>query len=74
MSHRPVHLQFAFNTTSTMVSRALTVVAPPSVFGSEWGTLARLAYTPSKLLDLDTCPTPTSIRRFCGATDKPKLA
>jgi hypothetical protein len=28
----------------------------------------------SKLLDLDACSTPTSIRRFCAATDKPKPA
>jgi hypothetical protein len=29
---------------------------------------------PSKLLDLNACPAPTSLRRFCGATDKLKPA
>jgi hypothetical protein len=28
----------------------------------------------TKLLDLDACPTPISLRQFCGATDKPKPA
>jgi hypothetical protein len=32
------------------------VVAPPPVFRTDWETLARLASTPSKLLDLDMCP------------------
>jgi hypothetical protein len=39
-----------------------------------WETIARLAFTPSKLLDLDVCPASTSLHRFCGATDKLKSA
>jgi hypothetical protein len=57
-----------------MVPRAPPVVAPPLVFRPDWKTLARLASTPSKPLDLDVCPALTSLRRFCGATDKPKPA
>jgi hypothetical protein len=55
-----------------MVPRAPPVVAPPPVFKPDWETLIRLVSTPSKLLDLNTCSTPTSLRRFCGATDKLK--
>jgi hypothetical protein len=68
----PVHLQLASDATSAMMSRAPPVVAPPPVFRADWETLARLASMPSKLLDLDGCPVPTSLRRFYGATDKPK--
>jgi hypothetical protein len=57
-----------------MVLRAPPVIAPPPVFRPDWETLARLASTASKLLDLDVCPVPTSLHWFCGATDKPKLA
>jgi hypothetical protein len=71
-SHRPVQLQLASDATSAMVPRAPPVVAPPPVFRPDWETLARLASTPSKLLNLDACPVPTSLRRFYGATDKPK--
>jgi hypothetical protein len=55
-----------------MVSRAPPVVAHPSVFRPDWETLARLASTPSKLLDLDACPARTSLCQFYGATDKSK--
>jgi hypothetical protein len=57
-----------------MVSRAPPVVVHPPVFRPDWETLARLAFTPNKLLDLDACPAPTSFHRFCGATDKLKSA
>ncbi len=53
-----------------MVPRAPPVVAPPSFFRPDWETLARLASMPSKLLDLDACPAPTSLCWFCDATDK----
>jgi hypothetical protein len=42
---------------------------PPTV-----ETLTRLAYTWNKPLNLDACPAPTSLRRFCGATGKPNPA
>jgi hypothetical protein len=71
-SHRSVQLQLTSDVTSAMVPRAPPIVSPPPVFRPDWETLARLASTTSKLLDLDACPTPTSLRRFCGATDKPK--
>jgi hypothetical protein len=51
-----------------MVSRAPIIVTPSPV----WENIARLASMRSKPLDLDACPTPTSLRRFCGATDKLK--
>jgi hypothetical protein len=73
-SHRPVRLQLASDATSAMVSRAPPVVAPPSVFRPDWETLARLSCTPSKPLDLNACPAPTSLPRFCDATDKLKPA
>jgi hypothetical protein len=57
-----------------MVPHAPPVVAPPSVFRPDWETLVRLAFTPSKPLDLDACLAPTFLRWFCGATDKPKPA
>jgi hypothetical protein len=57
-----------------MVPRAPPVVAPPLVFRSDWKTLARLASTPSKPLDLDAYPALTSLHQFCGATEKPKPA
>jgi hypothetical protein len=69
-SYRPVHFQLASDATSVMMPRAPPTIAPPPV----WETLARLAFTLSKLLDLDACPTPTSLRRFYGATNKPKPA
>jgi hypothetical protein len=55
-----------------MVPRAWPTVAPPPVLRPDWETLARLASMRRKHLDLDTCSTPTSLRWFCGATDKPK--
>jgi hypothetical protein len=55
-----------------MVPYALTTVVPPPVFKSDWKTLARLASTPSKPLNLDACPASTSLHWFCGAIDKPK--
>jgi hypothetical protein len=57
-----------------MVPHAPPAVAPPLVFRLDFETLARLASTRSKLLDLDACLTLTSFRRFCDATDKPKPA
>jgi hypothetical protein len=39
-------------------------------FEVNWKTLARLPSKRSKLLDLDTCPMPSSSRRFCGVTNK----
>jgi hypothetical protein len=57
-----------------MVPHAPPVVAPPPVFRPDWETLARHALTLSKLLDLNVRPAPTSLRRFYGATDKPKHA
>jgi hypothetical protein len=57
-----------------MVLRAPPVIAHLPVFRSDWKTLTRLASTRRKLLYLDVCPAPTSIRWFCGATDKPKSA
>jgi hypothetical protein len=55
-----------------MVSRAPLIVTHLPVFRPDWKTLIRLASTTSKPLDLDACPVPTTIHRFCGATDKPK--
>jgi hypothetical protein len=46
---------------------------PPAVFRPDWETLARLAFTSSKPLDLDACPASTSLRRFCGATNRSLL-
>jgi hypothetical protein len=57
-----------------MVPRTQPVVAPTSVLRPDWETLARLASRWSKSPYLDTCPAPSSIRRFCSATDKPKSA
>jgi hypothetical protein len=48
--------------------------APPPVLRSYWKTLARLTFRQSKPLDLDTCPTSSSSRQFCGTTDKPYSA
>jgi hypothetical protein len=50
------------------------VVASSPVLRPDWETLARLASIRSKPLNLDTCLTPSYIRRFCGTTDKPKPA
>jgi hypothetical protein len=55
-----------------MVPCAPPAVAPPPVLMSDWETLTWLAFTRSKLLDFNACPTPTSLHRFYGATDKPK--
>jgi hypothetical protein len=55
-----------------MVPRAPPTVTAPPVFRPDWKTLVKLAFTRSKPLDLDACPAPTSLRRFCGTTDKPK--
>jgi hypothetical protein len=55
-----------------MVPRAPPVVTPPLVFRTDWKTLVRLTFTWSKPLDLEACPAPTSLRQFCGATDKSK--
>jgi hypothetical protein len=49
-------------------------MVPPPVLRTDWEILARLASRQSKLLDLDACPVPTSLRRFCNKTDKPRLA
>jgi hypothetical protein len=57
-----------------MVPHAPPIVASPPIFRPDWETLVILASTPSKLLDLNACPAPTSLRQFCGATDKPKPA
>jgi hypothetical protein len=43
-----------------MVPRAPPVITPLPIFRADWKTLARLAFTPSKLLDLDVWPVPTS--------------
>jgi hypothetical protein len=40
-----------------MVPRAPASIAPLPVLRPDWETLARLAFTRSKLLDLDACPT-----------------
>jgi hypothetical protein len=42
-----------------MVPRAPPAIASPPVLRSDWETLARLASTWSKLLNLDACPTPS---------------
>jgi hypothetical protein len=55
--HRPVHLQLGLDTTSAMVPCAPAAVAPLPVLRPDWETLARLASTRSKPLDLDTCLT-----------------
>jgi hypothetical protein len=73
-THRPVRLQLASDATSVMVPRAPPVVAPLPVFRLDWETLAKLASTPRKRLDLDACPALTSLCRFCGAIDKLKPA
>jgi hypothetical protein len=57
-----------------MVPRASPAVVPPPILRPDWETLAWLASTWSKLLDLDVCPTPSSSCWFCATTDKPKLA
>jgi hypothetical protein len=57
-----------------MVPHSPPAVTPPPVFRTDLETLDRLASMPSKLLDLNVCPTLTSLRQFCGATDKPKPA
>jgi hypothetical protein len=57
-----------------MMPRAPPIVTPPSVLRLDWETLARLASTWSKLLDLNVCPTSTSLCRFCGVTNKLKPA
>jgi hypothetical protein len=54
------------------MSHTPPVVASPSVLRLNWETLARLASRRSKTLDLDACPTPTFLHRFCDATDKLK--
>jgi hypothetical protein len=71
-SHWPICLQLASDVTSAIVPHAPPAVAPPSVFRPDWKTLSRLASTPSKPIDLDVCPTSTSLHRFCGITDKLK--
>jgi hypothetical protein len=48
------------------------VVAPPPVLMSDWKILVWLAFTWSKLLDLNVCPASTALRRFYCATDKLK--
>jgi hypothetical protein len=73
-SYRPVRLQLASDATSVMVPCAPPAVVPLPVFKPDWETLVRLASTWSKPLDPDVCPTPTSLCRFCGATNKPKPA
>jgi hypothetical protein len=55
-----------------MTPRAPLTVAPPPVLRPDWETLARLASRRNKPSDLDACPTPSSLRWFCGATDKPR--
>jgi hypothetical protein len=60
--------------TSAMVPRAPPIVTSPPVLKSDWETLARLAYRWSKPSNLNTCPTPSSLYQFCGATDKLKSA
>jgi hypothetical protein len=57
-----------------MVPHAPPVIAPPPVLRLDWKTLAWLASMWSKPLNLNTCPMSSSLRRFCGATDKPKSA
>jgi hypothetical protein len=53
------------------VPHAPPAVAPPPVFKPDWETLAQLASTRSKLLNLDACFASTSLRLFWGATNKP---
>jgi hypothetical protein len=55
-----------------MVPRAPLAITPPSVLRPDWKTLARLTSRWSKPPDLDVCPAPSSLRQFCGATDKSK--
>jgi hypothetical protein len=55
-----------------MVPHAPPAVVPPPVLRPDWKTLVWLASKRSKPPDLDTCPTPFSLRRFCGTTDKLK--
>jgi hypothetical protein len=58
-----------------MVPRAPPVVTPPPVFRLDWETLARLASTRIKPLDLEAKPGEIeTLRRFCDATDKSKPA
>jgi hypothetical protein len=57
-----------------MVPLAPPAVAPLLIFMPDWETLARLAYTWSNPLDLDACLALTSLRWFCGTTDKPNPA
>jgi hypothetical protein len=73
-SHRLVRLQLSLDATSTMMTHAPLVVTPPPVLKADWETWVRYASMWSKPPDLDVCLTPSSLRRFCGATDKSKHA
>jgi hypothetical protein len=57
-----------------MVPHAPPAVSPSPVLKPDWETLARLASRRSKPPDLDPCPMLSSLRGFCGTTDKPKPA
>jgi hypothetical protein len=74
LSHQPVCLQVDPNTASARVPHVPPAVAPPPVLRPDWETLTWLASRRSKPSDLDVCPAPSSLCRFCGATDKPNLA
>jgi hypothetical protein len=69
--HRTSHLLLYLHAISMMMPRVPPTVAHPLVLRQNWETLARLAIMWSKPLYLDECPTPSSSRQFCGATDKP---
>jgi hypothetical protein len=64
------HFELSLDATSTMMSRAPTVVAPPPILRPDWEALVRLASTRSKPLNLDTCSASTSLHWFCDAIDK----
>jgi hypothetical protein len=57
-----------------MVSHAPPTIVPPTVLRPDWETIVWLASRRSKPLDLDACPAPSSLRRFCGTIKKLKPA
>jgi hypothetical protein len=71
-SHRPVQLQLDPDVTSVMVPHASPTVVPLPVLRPDWKTLARLASSWSRPLDLNVCPASSFLHRFCGTTDKSK--
>jgi hypothetical protein len=57
-----------------ILPRVPPVITSLPILRPDWEILTRLASSRSKLSDLDACPVPSSLHRFCGTTDKPKPA